>query len=211
MNWTIALAAFGAITGAAGLSWQFLNYRLTGGRVQILAIHSSRNGHQQVVTNVVNVGRLDVSIVGYSAWPDLPGYRLRKLRWRLGMARRAGLARARRTLICSSPSVHVHAPVEFGDGVRSIELPVVLKAGAMLALPGVEIEWSAEGRRKLRVAIHLGSGRIVQAYSLAPDSFQPIEVKRRRDAPDIKEHGSLNTITFLGGHAQHRDADEGFD
>lgn len=78
MNWTVALAALGATTGAGSLLWQLLNYRLIGGRIQILAIHWRRGGRQRMVTNVVNVGRLDVSIVGYSTWPNLPGHRLRK-------------------------------------------------------------------------------------------------------------------------------------
>lgn len=208
MNWTIALAALGAVTGVAGLSWQFLNYRLTGGRIQILAINQQRNGRQQVVTNVVNVGRLDVSIVGYSVWLDIPGYRLRKLRWRLGMIRRAGFARARRTLIFARPSVHFHAPVDFSDGVRSIELPTVLRAGTMLTFPEVRVEWPRQDRRKLRVAIHLGSGGIVSAYPLSPESFQPIAIKQSGGTLDPAERGSLGTLTFLGGHVAHLDTDE---
>jgi hypothetical protein len=61
MNWTTVPAAFGAITGAAGLSWQVLNYRLTGGLVQVSSMYFKQDDLLQVLTDVINVGRLSPS------------------------------------------------------------------------------------------------------------------------------------------------------
>lgn len=36
MNWTNALAVFGAITGVCSLGWSMWSHRLTGGRIEIL-------------------------------------------------------------------------------------------------------------------------------------------------------------------------------
>jgi hypothetical protein len=177
MGWTTSLAVFGAITGAAGLGWQVWSHRLTGGRVQVLALRERRDGHWRVRTDVLNVGRLDVSIIGYSVWPDVPGYRLRKLRWRVTVVRKAGLAHARRSLVVFSPSVHFSAPIRFEDDERSVELPVVLKAGTMLALPEVGIGWPEGAKRKLCAAIHLGAGRIVRARVLAVEAIRPLEIE----------------------------------
>ncbi|MEU6667921.1 hypothetical protein [Streptomyces sp. NPDC046727] len=64
MNWTNALAVFGAVTGAAGFGWQIWSHRLTGGRVKVLSTRLKHNGRWWVRTDVSNVGRLDVTIVG---------------------------------------------------------------------------------------------------------------------------------------------------
>jgi hypothetical protein len=184
MDWTTSLAVFGAVTGAASLGWQVRSYWLAGGRVQVLALRERRDSHWRVKTDVVNVGRLDVSIIGYSVWPDVPGYRLRKLRWRVKMVRKAGVAHARRSLVVFSPSVHFSAPTVFEDDERSVELPAVLKAGSMLALPEVGIGWPEGARRRLCVAIHLGSGRIVRAGVLAVDAIRPLEVELNEPSGD---------------------------
>jgi hypothetical protein len=202
VNWTIVFAAFGATTGAASLLWQLLNYRLTGGRIHIFAMHWKDGDHQQVVTNVVNVGRLDVSIIGYSVWCELPGYRLQKLRWRLRLACRAGLARSRRTLIFSSPSVHFHAPVEFSDDVSSMVLPAILGAGNMQSLPMVNLEWPKRELSSVRVAVHLGSGQIVQGRSIPSDYFRPIELKGHGDFRGPGRTHSLGNVTHRGGQAR---------
>ncbi|MDQ0767229.1 hypothetical protein [Streptomyces canus] len=48
------------------------------------------NGHWWVRTDVSNVGRLDVTIVGYSIWRDIPGHRIKRALWRLRALQRDG-------------------------------------------------------------------------------------------------------------------------
>lgn len=62
MNWTNALAVFGAGTGAGGLGWQMGSHRLTGGRVQVWPTRLKQEGRWWVRTSVSNVSRLDVTI-----------------------------------------------------------------------------------------------------------------------------------------------------
>ncbi|MFF2847619.1 hypothetical protein ACFVT5_15050 [Streptomyces sp. NPDC058001] len=68
MNRTNALAVFGAVTGAAGVGWQIWSHRLRGGRVEVLSTRQRPDGRWWVRTDVSNVARLDVTIVGYSIW-----------------------------------------------------------------------------------------------------------------------------------------------
>ncbi|WP_434599931.1 hypothetical protein [Streptomyces sp. A5-4] len=57
MNWTNALAIFGAVTGASGLSWQMWSHHLTGGRVEVLSTRRKHEGHWWVRTDVSNERR----------------------------------------------------------------------------------------------------------------------------------------------------------
>ncbi|MEV6133856.1 hypothetical protein AB0M05_44865 [Streptomyces violaceusniger] len=66
MNWTNALALFGAVTGAGSLGRQMWSHRLTGGRVEVWPTRLKQKGRWWVRTSVSNVDRLDVTIVGYS-------------------------------------------------------------------------------------------------------------------------------------------------
>jgi hypothetical protein len=126
----VGLAVFGAVTGAASLGWQVWSYWLAGGRVQVVALRERHDGHWRVKTDVVNVGRLDVSIIGYSVWPDVAGHRLQKLRWRVRMVRKAGPAHARRLLVVFSPSVRFSAPTVFEDEALRCYPPGVGTHGA---------------------------------------------------------------------------------
>ncbi|MEV5568365.1 hypothetical protein AB0L54_36765 [Streptomyces sp. NPDC052196] len=67
MNWATALAVFGAGTGALGVTWQIWSHWLTGGRIQILAVRGRHDdGHWLISASVINTGRQDVSVVGYT-------------------------------------------------------------------------------------------------------------------------------------------------
>ncbi|GDY60268.1 hypothetical protein [Streptomyces violaceusniger] len=103
MNCTNALAASGAVTGASGLGWQMWSHRLTGGRVGVWPTRLKQEGRWWVRTSVSNVSRLDVTIVGYSIWRDIPGHRLKRTLWRLQAIGRLGWRKARRTQMLFNP------------------------------------------------------------------------------------------------------------
>ncbi|MEV5516270.1 hypothetical protein AB0L50_25720 [Streptomyces flaveolus] len=123
MDWTNALAIFGAVTGASSLGWQMWSHRLTGSRVEVLSTRLKREGRWWVRTDASNVGRLDVTIVGYSVWRDIPGHRLKRAVWKLRAVRRVGWKRARRIQVLFNPAVHFAAPVQVGSETERIELP----------------------------------------------------------------------------------------
>lgn len=64
------------------------------------------------------------------------------------------------------------------DAQGSVQFPVVLKAGATLRPPHILLEWSSNKRCRPRVAVHLGSGKIVQAEVLSAHAFEPIDLDR---------------------------------
>ncbi|MGW2050832.1 hypothetical protein ACWCPF_37515 [Streptomyces sp. NPDC001858] len=176
MNWTNALAVFGAVTGTAGFGWQIWSHRLTGGRVEVLSTRQKHDGRWWVRTDVSNVGRLDVTIVGYSIWRDIPGHRFRRALWRLRAVQRVGWKRARRTEMIFNPSVAFHAPVQFEVDGASVELPFVLKAGAMLSLPLMGMEVPNRIGQQLRVSLYLGTGRIIRADVQEADALEPLRI-----------------------------------
>lgn len=180
VNWPIVLATVGSVTGVGGLCWQLINYRLTGGRIRIFAIYSGEQNDAQVRVSVANVGRLDVSIAGYTVWADIPGRRIQRVRSRIEEVRRAGirhLAHARLTTF--SPCVHFFPSSDsVGGEADSTTLPVILKSGSAVNLPDVEIRWGSQVRRKLRVAIHLASGKVLKAYPVSVDAFRPVVIDR---------------------------------
>jgi hypothetical protein len=188
MNWTNALAVFGAVTGAAGFGWQIWSHRLTGGRVEVLSTRQKHDGHWWVRTDVSNVGRLDVTIVGYSIWRDIPGHRLRRALWRLRAVQRVGWKRARRTELIFNPAVTFSAPVRFETDGQSVELPFVLKAGAMLSLPLMGMEVPNRIGRQLRVSLHLGTGRIIRSDVQEADALEPLRI----DLDEFTGHWSLH-------------------
>ncbi|MBT2423413.1 hypothetical protein J7F01_16845 [Streptomyces sp. ISL-22] len=116
---------------------------------------------------------MDVTIVGYSIWRDIPGHRLKRAWWRLRAVRRVGWKRARRTELIFNPAVTFHAPVRFETDGESVELPFVLKAGAMLSLPLMGMEVPNRIGRQLRVSLHLGTGRIIRATVRAAAALLP--------------------------------------
>ncbi|MFH8336308.1 hypothetical protein [Streptomyces sp. AM6-12] len=176
MNWTNALAIFGAVTGASGLGWQMWSHRLTGGRVEVLSTRLKRDGRWWVRTDVSNVGRLDVTIVGYSVWRDIPGHRLKRAVWKLRAVRRLGWKRARRIQVLFNPAVHFGAPVQVGSEAERIDLPLVLKAGSMVSLPLIGMEVPNRIGRQLRVSLHLGTGRIIRADVHDADALEPLRI-----------------------------------
>lgn len=176
MNWTHALAVFGAVTGAASFGWQIWSHRLTGGRVEVLSTRLKHDGRWWVRTDVSNVGRLDVTIIGYSIWRDIPGHRLRRALWRLRAVQKVGWKRARRTELIFNPAVNFSAPVRFENDGQSVELPFVLKAGAMLSLPLMGMEVPNRIGRQLRVSLHLGTGRIIRADVQDADALEPLRI-----------------------------------
>ncbi|AQW46679.1 hypothetical protein ACIQPP_08445 [Streptomyces violaceusniger] len=176
MNWTNALAVFGAVTGASSLGWQMWSHRLTGGRVEVWPTRLKQEGRWWVRTSVSNVGRLDVTIVGYSIWRDIPGHRLKQALWRLRAIGRLGWRKARRTQMLFHPSVHFGAPVQIGSDAECIELPFVLKAGSMVSLPSMGLEVPDRIARQLRVSVHLGAGGIIRADVLDDDVLEPLRI-----------------------------------
>ncbi|MER5853787.1 hypothetical protein ABT126_44740 [Streptomyces sp. NPDC002012] len=143
--------------------------RTAGGRVGL-------PGRWWVRTDASNVGRLDVTIVGYSVWRDIPGHRLKRALWRLRAIQRVGWKRARRTQMLFNPSVHFAAPVQVGNEAERIELPLVLKAGSMVSLPLIGLEVPNRIGRQLRVSLHLGTGRIIRADVHDTDTLEPLRI-----------------------------------
>ncbi|MFB8031746.1 hypothetical protein ACFC5Z_02065 [Streptomyces sp. NPDC056004] len=145
-------------------------------------------------TDVSNVGRLDVTIVGYSVWRDIPGHRLKRALWRLRAMRRLGWRRARRTQMLFNPSVHFGAPVEFGSDTQRIELPFVLKAGSMVSLPLMGLEMPNRIGRQLRVSLHLGTDRVIRADVHDADALEPLRIDLDEYTGDWSLHIGLPTI-----------------
>ncbi|MFF3290892.1 hypothetical protein [Streptomyces sp. NPDC003023] len=78
--------------------WQMWSHWLTGGRVQVLALRKRvGDGGWSVATEVVNVGRQDVTVVAYTVWLDVDGMRWRCFKWKVRMLFRVGLSRIRST------------------------------------------------------------------------------------------------------------------
>ncbi|MEV8204231.1 hypothetical protein AB0P40_02115 [Streptomyces sp. NPDC079189] len=203
MDLTTLLAIFGAVTGGAGLVWQLWSHRLTGGRVQLLAIREWNGESWTLQVDVLNVGRLDVSLVGFTIWLDVRGHRWRKLRRIVRLRRQVGFVHSRRSLFVLEPSVTLFGGpyVAFGDDDMSVELPCILKAGSMLRLPSAKVRLPQAGSREVHVAVHLGANRVVKARAVTADSFRltPFElpadhyegasievanVRTRREEPD---------------------------
>jgi hypothetical protein len=181
---TLALAILGAVTGVAGLAWQIVSFAFSGARIEVVSQcwtkETSTSGppHWWVRTTVSNVGRLDAPIVGYSLWMDVRGHWLARLRWQLAAWRRLGWRTRRRLLLAFSPVIHVSAPgVIEKDGLR-VDLPVVIKAGEMIDFPPIAgLRRNLENDSSLlRVAVLLGSGRIVKARPRRTDEIKPLEI-----------------------------------
>lgn len=139
-----------------------------------MALRERREGVWRITTQVLNTGRLDVSIVGYTAWVEATGRPLQRLRKRISIVRKVGFAHARNAffIFSSSPvSIHVGHASELADGDLKIKLPYVLKAGAMVEIPSVGLGWEENAKLRPRVAIHLGSGSIVRAWVIPVDAF----------------------------------------
>lgn len=180
MNWTTALAVFGASTGALGVAWQIWSHWLTGGRVQILAVRERRDdGHWSISTSAVNIGRQDVNVVGYTVWLDVDRMRWKRLRWKTRMLFKIGWSRVRSTLITLPPSFNISGNGWLRDGHGSVQFPVVVRPGATLRLPSIVLGWESDTRCRPKVAIHLGSGKIVQAEVVMADAFEPLDVRSR--------------------------------
>lgn len=174
MSWTSAVAVFGAITGAGGLAWQLLNYRLTGGRIQLFATRWKLGEYWKVRTTVTNVGRQDVTIVGYSVWLDLSEGRLKRMVRQFRDSRRSRLDRTGRHLMNVRPSVHIRIFGTYSDdGGVVVSLPAVLKAGSVLTFPRVGFHVEHYLSRQCKVAVVLASGRIIRASVLSRDDIMP--------------------------------------
>ncbi|WP_157876897.1 MULTISPECIES: hypothetical protein [Streptomyces] len=177
MSWTTALAVFGASTGAFGVAWQVWSHWLTGGRVQVLALRGHRSDDRwEISTSVVNIGRQDVTVHGYTVWLDLDGMLWKRLRWKARMLFKVGLAQVRSTLVTLPPSFNVSGNGWLRDGNGGIQFPVVVRAGSTLRLPSILLGWESDARCRPRVAIHLGSGKLVQAEARPADVFEPLDV-----------------------------------
>jgi hypothetical protein len=181
MSWTTALAVFGAATGALGVTWQIWSHRLTGGRVQVLALRERRGRDWLVSTSVVNVGRQDVSLVGYTLWLEPRGMRWKRLRWKARMLPRYGLAHVRRILLTAPPSLNISGKAWLRDDHDSVQFPLVVQAGTTLRLPNITLGWASDAKFQPRVGLHLGSGKIVQAEVLAADAFDPLDIGTEYD------------------------------
>ncbi|MEE1838394.1 hypothetical protein ACIODX_38020 [Streptomyces sp. NPDC088190] len=176
MNWTTALAVFGASTGAVGVAWQFWSHWLTGGRVQVLALRERQDERWAISTSVINVGRQDVTVAGYTVWLDRDGMRGRRLRWKIQMLRRFGLAHVRRSLVTLPPSLSFAGEAWLRDDRGSVQFPTALPAGATLRMPHTMLDWSSNKPCRPRVAVHLGSGKFVQADVLSAEAFEPMDI-----------------------------------
>ncbi|MFJ2770769.1 hypothetical protein [Streptomyces sp. NPDC087300] len=159
MSLTDALAIFGAVTGTAGLLWQVWSHRLTGGRIQLTASQHPSDGRSRVGATAINVGRLDVAIRGYCVWIEPRGMYVRKALWRLRTIRRLGLLRSRRTMSFPLPVVLFFAK---NQSFADVGFPVIVKSGNMHVLPSVELGWPHEEKVRLRIAVHLTTGRIIR-------------------------------------------------
>ncbi len=92
---------------------------------------------------------------------------------------KVGLSRVRGTLITLPPSFNVSGNGWLRDANRSLQFPVVVKAGANLVLPSIVLGWESDARCRPKVAIHLGSGKLVLAEALPADVFEPLDVSSR--------------------------------
>ncbi len=180
---TLTLAVVGAVTGMLSLAWQVLNYRLTGGRVELLCLrYPAGDGTLRIQTSISNVGRLDITVVGYGIWEDVPGYLLRRAIWRVQLMARLGRHVAVRTLLTFPPSLWIAESAgpmnESGD---SLEFPVIIRAGGILKLPEMQFQTHFDDereqkRRRTTVAIQLGSGRHVTARVIDFGTLKPPEL-----------------------------------
>ncbi|AOW86911.1 hypothetical protein BC342_10570 [Streptomyces olivaceus] len=127
-------------------------------------------------TSVINVGRQDVIVVGYTLWLDRDGMWWRRLRWKIRMLFRFGFTHARKTLVTWPPSVSFGGEAWLRDAGGSIQFPKVLQAGSTLRMPHILLNWQSDKRSRPRVAIGLGSGKTVQAEVLVADAFEPIDL-----------------------------------
>ncbi len=125
---------------------------------------------------MVNIGRQDVTVHGYTVWLDLDGMLWKRLRWKARMLFKVGLAQVRSTLVTLPPSFNVSGNGWLRDGNGGIQFPVVVRAGSTLRLPSILLGWESDARCRPRVAIHLGSGKLVQAEARPADVFEPLDV-----------------------------------
>ncbi|MET9835419.1 hypothetical protein ABZ078_40470 [Streptomyces sp. NPDC006385] len=198
MSWTTTLAVFGAATGALGVTWQILSHRLTGGRVQVLALREQRGRDWVVSTSVINVGRQDVSLIGYTVWLEPGGMWWKRIKWKVRMLPRYGFAHVRRILITVPPSLNITGKAWLRDDQDSVQFPLVVRAGTTLRIPNVAVGWASDSKFQPRVAIHLGSGKIVQAEVLATDAFEPIDITTEYDVVAHMEIDVRSDAQVLG-------------
>ncbi|MDJ0340446.1 hypothetical protein QMK19_00005 [Streptomyces sp. H10-C2] len=163
------------------MTWQIWSHRLTGGRVQVLALRERLGRDWVVSTSVVNVGRQDVSLIGYTVWLEPSGMRWKRIKWKARMLPRYGFAHVRRLLITVPPSLNITGKAWLRDDQDSVQFPLVIRAGTTLRLPNVTLGWVSDAKFQPRVGIHVGSGRIVQAEVLAADAFEPIDISTEYD------------------------------
>jgi hypothetical protein len=126
---------------------------------------------------VINVGRQDVTVLGYTLWLDRDSMRWKRLRWKVRMLRRFGLAHVRRTLLTLPPSLNFTGEAWLRDEQGSVQFPTVLRAGSTLRMPHIMLDWSSNRNVRPQVAIHLGSGKIVQAEVLSAGAFEPMDIE----------------------------------
>lgn len=96
--------------------------------------------------------------------------------WKVRTLRQFGLAHLRSTLMTLPPSLNFTGEVWLRDAQRGVQFPVALRAGVTSRLPHVRLERRSDKPRQPRVAIHLDSGRVVQAEVLSADAFEPMDV-----------------------------------
>ncbi|MFD9903604.1 hypothetical protein [Streptomyces sp. NPDC059063] len=162
MDVTTWLAVLGFLTGVIGLVWQILTHRLTGGRVRVFAVRQEVDGEWLVRVDIVNAGRLAVSVEGVAIWAQVKGRRLRRIAWRAVLVARIGWAHARARLLVFTPSFSVTAPAGYADHRDRVQFPLILQPGQTTTLPHVGITWSDMDDRPLRAAVLLGAGAPVQ-------------------------------------------------
>ncbi|MEN8649440.1 hypothetical protein ABCR94_01985 [Streptomyces sp. 21So2-11] len=102
--------------------------------------------------------------------------RWKRLRWKSRMLFKIGLARVRSTLVTLQPSFNVSGNGWLRDVHGGIQFAVVVRAGTTLRLPSILLGWESDTRCRPRVAIHLGSGKLVQASALPADVFEPLDI-----------------------------------
>ncbi|MCX4481692.1 hypothetical protein OOK44_35555 [Streptomyces cellulosae] len=93
------------------------------------------------------------------------------------MLRRFGLAHVRRILLTLPPSLSFTGEACLRDEQGSVRFPTVLRAGSTLRMPHIMLDWSSNRNLRPRVAIHLGSGKIVQGEVLSADAFEPMDIE----------------------------------